>query len=211
MVHQWRNRRREQTYGHGERGGEGEMSGLGTRPTHLEPPERHPRWLSDKEFTCQCRRILFDILVGRIPWRRKWQPTPVCLPGGKSHGQRSLMGLVVTQYTSLSPGPGGQGKEGWPVCVTGVSYYGAETMQLTTSPGPWRMKEIPQRKKRLWIGHQKITAIKEGLSWIESSRPLAIQSQKPVIKSLGYGLKLDSIGPQLAVEKWALFQKDDKI
>ena len=29
--------------------------------------------------------------VVKIPWRRKWQPTPVFLPG-KSHGQRSLMG-----------------------------------------------------------------------------------------------------------------------
>ena len=28
---------------------------------------------------------------GKIPWRRKWQPTPVFLPG-KSHGQRSLVG-----------------------------------------------------------------------------------------------------------------------
>ena len=28
--------------------------------------------------------------VGKIPWRRKWQPTPVFLPG-KSHGQRSLV------------------------------------------------------------------------------------------------------------------------
>jgi len=28
--------------------------------------------------------------VGKIPWRRKWQPTPVFLPG-KSHGQSSLM------------------------------------------------------------------------------------------------------------------------
>ena len=28
-------------------------------------------------------------LVGKILWRRKWQPTPVFLPG-KSHGQRSL-------------------------------------------------------------------------------------------------------------------------
>ena len=26
---------------------------------------------------------------GRFPWRRKWQPTPVFLPG-KSHRQRSL-------------------------------------------------------------------------------------------------------------------------
>ena len=31
----------------------------------------------------------FDPWVGRMPWRRKWQPTPVLLPG-KSHGQRSL-------------------------------------------------------------------------------------------------------------------------
>ena len=30
--------------------------------------------------------------VGKIPWRRKWQPTPVFLPG-KSHGQRSLVGV----------------------------------------------------------------------------------------------------------------------
>ena len=28
---------------------------------------------------------------GKIPWRRKWQPTPVFLPG-KSNGQRNLMG-----------------------------------------------------------------------------------------------------------------------
>ena len=33
----------------------------------------------------------FDPWVGKIPWRRKWQPTPVSLPG-KSHGQRSLVG-----------------------------------------------------------------------------------------------------------------------
>ena len=31
----------------------------------------------------------FDLWVGKIPWRRKWQPTPVFLPG-KSHGQRNL-------------------------------------------------------------------------------------------------------------------------
>ena len=33
----------------------------------------------------------FDPCVGKIPWRRKWQPTPVFLPG-KSHGQMSLAG-----------------------------------------------------------------------------------------------------------------------
>ena len=33
----------------------------------------------------------FDPWVGKIPWRRAWQPTPVFLPG-ESHGQRSLVG-----------------------------------------------------------------------------------------------------------------------
>ena len=37
----------------------------------------------------QCRKPRFDPWVGKIPWRREWQPTPVSLPG-KSHGQRSL-------------------------------------------------------------------------------------------------------------------------
>ena len=33
----------------------------------------------------------FDPWVEKIPWRRKWQPTPVFLPG-ESHGRRSLVG-----------------------------------------------------------------------------------------------------------------------
>ena len=32
-----------------------------------------------------------DSWVGKIPWRRKWKPTPVLLPG-ESHGGRSLVG-----------------------------------------------------------------------------------------------------------------------
>ena len=49
---------------------------------------------SGKEPACQCRRCKrcrFDSCVGKIPWRRAWQPTPVFL-AGKSHGQRSLAG-----------------------------------------------------------------------------------------------------------------------
>ena len=34
---------------------------------------------------------MFDPWVGKLPWRRKWQPTPVFLPG-EFHGQRSLAG-----------------------------------------------------------------------------------------------------------------------
>ena len=33
----------------------------------------------------------FDPWLGKIPWKRKRQPTPVILPG-KLHGQRSLVG-----------------------------------------------------------------------------------------------------------------------
>ena len=50
-----------------------------------------PRWFSGKESSCQCRSCGFNRWVGKIPWRRKWQPSPVFLPE-KSHGQRSLMG-----------------------------------------------------------------------------------------------------------------------
>ena len=47
-----------------------------------------------KEPACKfrkCKKCGFDPWVRMIPWRRKWQPTPVFLPG-KSHGQRSLAG-----------------------------------------------------------------------------------------------------------------------
>ena len=61
---------------------------------YLSGFRRLPKWLSGKEFTCQCRRCRkcgFDPCVGKIPWKRTWQPTPVCVPG-KSHRQRSLEG-----------------------------------------------------------------------------------------------------------------------
>ena len=49
-----------------------------------------PWWLSSKE-SCKCRKYGFNLWVRKIPWRRKWQPTPVLLPG-ESHGWRSLAG-----------------------------------------------------------------------------------------------------------------------
>ena len=52
----------------------------------LSLPERY-RW---QRICLQCRRPGFDLWVGKIPWRRKWQPTPVFLPG-KFHGHRSLV------------------------------------------------------------------------------------------------------------------------
>ena len=42
----------------------------------------------------------FDPWVGKIPWRRKWQPTPVFLPG-KFHGQMSLAGYTLKGHKEL--------------------------------------------------------------------------------------------------------------
>ena len=50
-----------------------------------------PWWLSDKRILLKCRRCGFYPWVRKIPWRRKWQPPPVFLPG-KSRGQWSLEG-----------------------------------------------------------------------------------------------------------------------
>ena len=73
-----------------------------------------PSWLSSKDSACQgriCRRHGFDPWVGKIPWRRKWQPTPVFLPG-ESHRRKSLVGYSpwvakswtrLSDFTSLSP------------------------------------------------------------------------------------------------------------
>ena len=59
------------------------------------------------------RETGFDPWVGKFPWRRKWQPTPVFLPG-ESHGWRSLVGYSPwglkesdtterAHFTSLQP------------------------------------------------------------------------------------------------------------
>ena len=60
-----------------------------------------PWWLSGKESACQRRRLGFDPWVGKRPWRRKWQPTLVFLPG-KFHRQptdrwATVHGVAKTQ------------------------------------------------------------------------------------------------------------------
>ena len=49
---------------------------------------RFCRW---SNFCLQCRRPRFNPWVVKISWSRKWQPTPIFLPG-KSREQRSLVG-----------------------------------------------------------------------------------------------------------------------
>ena len=53
-----------------------------------------PGGSDSKEPVCQCRRCKkcgLDTWVGKIPWNRNWQPTPVFTPG-ESHGQKNLAG-----------------------------------------------------------------------------------------------------------------------
>ena len=51
-----------------------------------------------KRICLQCRRLGFNLWVGKIPWRKAWQPTSVFLPG-ESHGQRSLVGYSSWGHT----------------------------------------------------------------------------------------------------------------
>ena len=71
---------------------------------HAEANHYFPtRWHSGKESTCQCRRHRFDPWVGKIPWRRKWQPTPVFLPGNpmdRGAWQATVYG-VAKSWTNL--------------------------------------------------------------------------------------------------------------
>ena len=48
--------------------------------------------------SCLFRRHRFNPRVGKIPWRRTWQPTPVFLLG-ESHGQRILVGYSPWGFT----------------------------------------------------------------------------------------------------------------
>ena len=50
-----------------------------------------PWWLKWWRICLEFRRPRFDLWLGKIPWRKAWQPTPVLLPG-EPHGQRSLAG-----------------------------------------------------------------------------------------------------------------------
>ena len=73
----------------------------------LSWPGRIPRWLSGKESACQCQRHRFDPWVGKIHWRREWQPTPVFLPG-ESPGQRKpgrlqSMGWQTVRHDQARP------------------------------------------------------------------------------------------------------------
>ena len=63
-------------------------------------------WLRHKRICLQCRRPEFNPWVGKIPWRRTWQPTRVFLSGEspttEEHGGLQSMGLQESDTTKHS-------------------------------------------------------------------------------------------------------------
>ena len=108
-----------------------------------------PWWLTSEEPACQCRRGEFNHWVRKIPWRRKWQPTPVFLPG-KSHGKRSLVGYS----------PWGRRVEGnWATehASRGDSYYFGTIRILEVYPARWsslvaQMVQNLPAMQETWVG-----------------------------------------------------------
>ena len=79
-----------------------------------------PRWHGGKESARQCRkckRCGFDPWVGKIPWSRGWQPTPVFLPG-EFCGQRNLVDYIAygVRYNSVT-------KQQCPFLLQNVSFF----------------------------------------------------------------------------------------
>ena len=102
-----------------------------------------PRCHSGKESTCQCRRFGFKPWVRKIPWRRKWQPTPVFLPGNPMDrgAWRAAVQGVAESETWLSDWqhrhpPGDTWK--WR-CLE------KQMIVASSSQKPWKLLSIPQR------------------------------------------------------------------
>ena len=53
-----------------------------------------------KESVCDVGDSGWIPMLGRFPWRREWQPTPVFLPG-EFHGQRILVGYSPWGHKEL--------------------------------------------------------------------------------------------------------------
>ena len=61
---QWRNRHRESTYGHGERGGEGEMHGKSNMETYITICKVDSQW----EFAVRLRKLKQGLCINLEEW-----------------------------------------------------------------------------------------------------------------------------------------------
>ena len=158
------------------------QSFLGVRIPDLGPSLGLPRWFSGKESACQCRRCWFDPWIGKIPWRRRWQPPSLFLPG-RSHGQRSLAGYRswgrkerdLTEYTHThthTHTPLAQPRP-LPVAVVQASFHHSDSWlhQPCLSPG-LPASSCPFLSSFLVIPAQLLVRKLETPSSLSSSRPI---------------------------------------
>ena len=125
----------------------------------------------------QCERRGFDPWVGKIPCRRKWQPTPVLLPG-KFHGWRSLVGYSpwghkswtwLSDFTFIS-------FSGWPTCFPTSAENVLFWMEHNFPSVVWTEESIVQTVIPLVQGvflllmEPKIRWKSLGLVWVDSGR-----------------------------------------
>ena len=89
---------------------------------------RLPWWPRQSRICLQSGRPGFHPWVGKILWRREWQPTPVFLPGG-SHGQRSLAGSAGT-FTTHTWESSNNPKAIWPLGDKRLDGPGTHTSDL---------------------------------------------------------------------------------
>ena len=108
-----------------------------------------PWWLRGSRICLQCGRPGFNPWVGKLPWRRKQQCTPVFLPG-KSHGHSSLVGYGTRSCKELdttehrhTPG----------VCGV-LKGHSREGSSMWISEKPW---EHSRNNKQVWLS---------GESWV---------------------------------------------
>ena len=139
--------------------------------------------LGGKEPACQCRRLRFHPWVRKIPWRRKWQPIPVFLPG-KSHGQRSY-----------SPWGAKEWEHNW---VYSMYPYSPLFTDLGTSLVAQMVKHLPI----MWETRVQSLGWKDFLEKVMATHSSILAWKIPWTEEPG---RLQSMGPQRVGHDWATF------
>ena len=85
----------------------------------------------------------FDPWVGKIPWRRSWQPTKVFLPG-ESHGQRSLAGYSPPGHKELGATEG----------LSTAPHTGSKAALLPSQQANKPGDEVLRQEEQLYSGSQ---------------------------------------------------------
>ena len=134
---------------------------------HLLHPDVASLVAHGKESTYNAGDLGFSPWVGKIPWRREWQPTPVFLPG-ESHGQRGCKESDTTERWTLS-------------CYTQVrelihspTYCGVWCLVLFDRKGSMKMPTscyITQQRLSWEIGRQRWLP-PEPSQWTRSAKKL---------------------------------------